>query len=374
MFDKNPFLIYGYKSPEYFCDRQEETQTLISAIKNGRNVTLMSARRMGKTGLINNVFYHIGKSNPEVKCFYLDIFSTQSLKDFTLLFAQTVLGQLDTLSEKILNRMGDFFKSFRPLISTDPFTGAPTVSLTMLSDTAEVSLKEIFSYIGKSGKECVIAIDEFQQITEYPEKGTEALLRSYMQFMPNVRFIFSGSKQHIMSDMFSLPNRPFYQSTQKMNLGSIDRKEYHKFASGHLAKVGIVLSAEIFDYMFDNLYEHTWYVQRVLNKLYEAGNGTINPQDIDMTIQSIVKEEEYNFQKQYSMLTQNQQNLLKAVAVEKTVKNINGKEFIGKHNLGATSSVNRALSYLIQNEFILDTPAGYQVYDRFMAVWLSRLV
>lgn len=52
----NPFLIYAYAGPKYFCDRIEETEHLISALRNGRNVTLMSPRRMGKTGLIQNVF------------------------------------------------------------------------------------------------------------------------------------------------------------------------------------------------------------------------------------------------------------------------------------------------------------------------------
>ena len=32
-------------------------------------------------------------------------------------------------------------------------------------------------------KRIYIAIDEFQQIAEYPEDGTEALLRSYIQFL-----------------------------------------------------------------------------------------------------------------------------------------------------------------------------------------------
>ena len=48
----NPFVFQGYEGPDYFCDRQEETQTLLSHLKNGRNVTLVSPRRMGKTGLI----------------------------------------------------------------------------------------------------------------------------------------------------------------------------------------------------------------------------------------------------------------------------------------------------------------------------------
>lgn len=57
----NPFIYQGYESPEYFCDREAETKTLISHLKNGRNVTLISPRRLGKTGLIKNTFYHLGK-------------------------------------------------------------------------------------------------------------------------------------------------------------------------------------------------------------------------------------------------------------------------------------------------------------------------
>ena len=38
----NPFLVYGYNSPEYFCDREKETDKMISALQNERNLTLIS--------------------------------------------------------------------------------------------------------------------------------------------------------------------------------------------------------------------------------------------------------------------------------------------------------------------------------------------
>lgn len=49
---RNPFLVYGYASPRYFCDREAETQQILSALENERNLTLIAPRRMGKTGLI----------------------------------------------------------------------------------------------------------------------------------------------------------------------------------------------------------------------------------------------------------------------------------------------------------------------------------
>jgi len=51
----NPFLIAGYYSPEYFCDRETETAKIISALENDRNISLISPRRFGKTGLIHHV-------------------------------------------------------------------------------------------------------------------------------------------------------------------------------------------------------------------------------------------------------------------------------------------------------------------------------
>ena len=74
----NPFLLTGYISPDYFCDREQETQKLISALKNGRNLTLISPRRMGKTGLIRHVFYRM-RSEKQAKCYYVDLYKTDSL-------------------------------------------------------------------------------------------------------------------------------------------------------------------------------------------------------------------------------------------------------------------------------------------------------
>ena len=69
----NPFLLSGYISPDYFCDRENETKKLTSALYNGRNVTLMSPRRMGKTGLIRHVFNRVETAN-EANCFYVDLY------------------------------------------------------------------------------------------------------------------------------------------------------------------------------------------------------------------------------------------------------------------------------------------------------------
>ena len=164
----NPFLIVGYQGPEYFCDREKETEVILSALHNGRNITLVSPRRMGKTGLIKNVFYTLQEKEKNAKCFYLDIFSTQNLREFVALLGREILGKLDSLSQSTLKTLLSFFKSCRPVITMDELSGIPSVSLDIVPSKEEETLKEIFDYLRQSGRECYLAIDEFQQIMEYP--------------------------------------------------------------------------------------------------------------------------------------------------------------------------------------------------------------
>lgn len=365
----NPFLVYGYINPDYFCDRETETEKLISSLKNGRMVTLMSPRRMGKTGLIKNVFYHIKRNNPAAECFYLDIYSTNCLRDFVQVLARTILGEMDSFTQKAIN----FLKSCRLVFSADPISGSPQASLDFQASQTEVTLREIFDYLEQSGKECFVAIDEFQQITEYPEKGTEALLRSYIQFLPHVHFIFSGSKQHMMDSIFSSPRRPFYRVTERMTLSPIPENSYYLFASGWMKKGNKEIPKELFGDIYQRFEGHTWFMQYVLNKLYEQSNETITKENVARCIKEIVMMDIDTYQQQYNMLTENQRALLKAIAKEGTVTSINASAFINRYQLKGTSSVSTALKNLTDNEFVYHSLKGYQVYDRFMALWLQTL-
>lgn len=369
----NPFLITGYYSPEFFCDRKEETTTILDALHNERNVTLIAPRRMGKTGLIRHAFYHLNEQNKDIVTCYMDIYSTQSLGDFVRLLANTVLGKLDTLPQKALNRISRFIRSCRPVFTFDELTGAPKVTIDVAPSEEGNTLKEIFEYLGSSEKRCYIAIDEFQQITEYPEKGIEALLRSYIQFVPNVHFIFAGSKQHVMREMFTSSKRPFYQSTQLLTLGTINIDEYASFAIEHFAKHSLNLPKKVFDKIYEKFNGHTWYIQNILNRLY-GYNRNVDLELVRYTMEQIISEASYSYADLMKAYSTGQVRLLKAIANEGCVKEILAGDFISKYNLRATSSVKASLKKLLDNELIYQTSEGYIIYDRFMNEWINSQV
>lgn len=367
----NPFILTGYVSPDYFCDREQETQKLISALQNGRNVTLISPRRIGKTGLIRHVFHRM-EAEKLAKCYYVDLYKTDSLASLVEQLANVVLGSLDTTKSKIVKQVTTFFKSLRPLFSFDSLTGVPTIMVDVKPEMAEHSLAEIFSYMEQSGQLCVVAMDEFQSITSYGDSSVEALLRSHIQQLTSVHFVFSGSQRHVLENMFASANRPFYQSTQILNLNEIEEQAYCNFATAKLAAHRQQLNADVFGYLYQELAGHTWYVQMLLNRLYDSGEKLISREVVDKVLTGIVDENEATFQTFMRLVTPIQARLLRAIAREGTVQQALGQSFISQYHLGATSTIRSALNALVEKELVLDVQGAYQVYDRFFALWLKR--
>ncbi|MBQ5882868.1 MAG: ATP-binding protein [Bacteroidales bacterium] len=371
MIPNNPFLISGYHSPEYFCDRKQEPAKITDGLHNGRNITLIAPRRMGKTGLIRHTFQNINNQDSKIITLYMDIFSTQSLGDFVKLFANTVLGKLDSNPKKALNRITRFIRSCRPIFTIDELTGIPKVTIDVVPSEEENTLKEIFDYLASSEKRCYIAIDEFQQISEYPEQGVEALLRSYTQFVTNVNFIFAGSKKHIMQEMFTSSKRPFYQSSQIITIDAIEKEEYANFAIKHFSENNITLPKKIFDSIYDKYDGHTWYIQVMLNRLY-GFHRDVNEELVNYAISEIISDYSYSYADLMKAYPSSNIRLLKAIAKEGCVKEILSGNFITKYRLRAASSVSTSLKKLTENELVYKTDKGYIIYDRIMDEWLRN--
>ena len=87
-----------------------------------------------------------------------------------------VINDIVRKNSSFIEKTIAFFSALRPVLSMDPLTGEPSVSITIEPSQEDITIRSIFNYLNESGKEVYIAIDEFQQIAEYPEKGTEALL------------------------------------------------------------------------------------------------------------------------------------------------------------------------------------------------------
>lgn len=371
-YPKNPFVVGRYISDEYFCDRKEETLFLNKQMRNGRNVALISPRRLGKSGLIHH-FFNQPDVQSDFNTFFVDIYATNSLQEFVYLLGKEIYSQLKPQSTIWKEKFFQIVSSLRAGFKLDATTGLPGFDIGIGEIQApHTTLDEIFAYIEESDKPCIIAIDEFQQIGEYAEENVEALLRTKIQQCRQAQFIFAGSKRHLMSNMFLSPAKPFYQSSISMGLEPIPKDVYTDFAVQQFESHKKNLQREVAETIWNNFNGYTWFVQMLMNELFALTDegATCTTDMIETAKQNVIITQENSYKDLLARLPQKQKIILQAIAKEGIARNITSAKFIKKYNLNSASSVQAAVKILLKNDILTHDNDAFRIYDYFLAEWI----
>lgn len=370
----NPFFTGRYAGAHYFCDREKDTETLVKHIVNGRNVALISPRRLGKSGLIHHTFAQSAIKD-RYTTIYIDIYATRTLGEFAKVLSEGIVKAV-RLEKSWHEKLFTFLKSLRIGFKIDSLSGEPSFDIGIGDiEHPDKTIKEVFEYMEASDKPCILAIDEFQQIREYPETTTEAFIRTLVQQCSNTSFIFCGSKRHIMTDIFYSPSKPFFQSVISQSLKAIPADTYTAFAGRLFAERGKRLDkfvAEIIYGMFDGC---TWYMQMMMNELFALTKEgeTCTPEYIDIAWENIILAQEDRYQAILYSLAPKQKQILYAIAKEKKVEGVTSSDFVKRHRLVSASSVQAALKPLLKNDIVTCEDGTYRIYDYFFADYLAKI-
>ena len=370
----NPFVVSGYVSPEYFCDRVEENNNLTRYLTNGRNVALISTRRMGKTGLIRHCFQG-DEIKSQYHTFFIDIYSTSSLREFVFALGKEIFEELKPKGRKFIDHFFSVISSLRVGFRLDIISGEPTFELGLGDiNAADITLDEIFRYLEQADKKCIVAIDEFQQIERYPDKNVEAVLRTLIQQSTNTNFIFAGSQHHIMSNMFQSPSRPFYQSVNIMHLDKIDIEIYCQFVSTHFKNYNKSIQEEAIRTVYNIFDGHTWYLQVMFNELFSLTKErkTCDSQMLQIAINNLISMQEFTYQEILYRLPTKQKEILISIAKEGKARAVTSSGFIKKYKLKTPSSVQAAIKYLLEKDLVTQESDAYMIYDRFFGIWINK--
>ena len=372
----NPFVTKGYAGAEYFCDRVKETKQLMELTTNGNNMALISPRRVGKTDLIHHCF-----QQPEIKdkyyTFHIDFYATTSLKDFVNVFGRAILDELKPKGKVVWEGYLNVLRSLRSEITYD-INNFPIWSLGLGDiDNPDTTLDEIFEYLKNADKPCMVAIDEFQQITKYADSpNIEATLRTYIQKCINATFIFSGSKRHMMGEIFTSPTRPFYQSVLVMNLRPISLEKYAEFAQEQFEKFGKKIDGDVVADVYYRFDAVTSCIQRMLNVLFlkTLPGQQCSIDMVDGAVSYILDMFTETYNDLLNKMPEKQREVFLAIAREGKATGITSKAFIKRHHLQTVSVVTAAIRGLLDKDFITQDKNTYMVYDPFFALWLRENV
>lgn len=368
----NPFITTGYAGAQYFCDREQETADLTRLVTNGNNVALISPRRYGKTNLIRHCFAQPAIAD-NYYTFIIDIYSTKSVADMVHRLGLSILETLKPMGRKAWEKFIAVLASVRQGISYDAF-GSPSWMMS-IGDivTPTTTLEEIFYYLEHADKPCIVAIDEFQQITQYGDSLIEATLRTHVQYCTNTHFIFSGSQRHLMGQMFTSPARPFYQSVAIYNLPLLPEDKYIEFCVRLFEERGKHVSPEVPHALYERFEGVTYYMQRVMNELYArtASEGMCTIDYIEEAIRYIILTSANTYEDLMYQLPEKQSLVLRAIAQDGKARNLTSGAFIKRHALLSASSVKSAVPALLDKGLITSDKGVYQVYDKFLEMWLQ---
>ena len=369
---KNPFVTNGYAGAEYFCDRVQETRTLRELLLNENNIALISPRRIGKTDLIWHVF-----DDPEIKkdyhCFVVDIYATKNLGDFVNMLGKALVDELRPKGRKAWEKFVTMVSSLRSEISFD-ISGLPVWGVGLGSiKNPTVTLDEIFTYLEKADKPCLVAIDEFQQITRYGDETIEATIRTYVQRCTNAHFIFSGSQRHMMNGMFTSPSRPFYQAVTIINLQPLELNVYTDFCVNKFEEAGKHLDKTVVALLSDRFEAVTSYMHRVMNVLFSRTDkgATCDVSMVDEAVEFIIRLSSDTYESLFYQMPEKQRSLFLAIAREGKATEVTSGAFIKRNKLNSASSVNSALKGLLEKDFVTEDKNVYSVYDQFFTLWLK---
>ena len=372
--ETNPFVVKGKIEPQYFCDREAETERLTKSIGNGNNIVLISPRRMGKTGLIEHCFDQPALS--DYYTFFIDILHTTSLREFTYILGKEVFDRLLPKGKKMVKILIQTMKSISGSFGIDPTTGEPSFNL-QLGDitTPEYTLEEIFRCLEAANQPCLVAIDEFQQITNYPEKNIEAILRTHIQRLSNTSFIFAGSERHIMQEMFLTAARPFYYSAELMELESIEKSVYVRFIVRNFEENKRKIDQETAEKVYDLFDGHTFYIQKTFNEAFsntEKGKYC-TMETIKEAIETLLEIYAPFFKQVLSETLEKQKQLLYAIALNGEAEGITSSTFIKRNSLDSASSVQAAAKRLLEKDLIIKESKSYRLTDRLFTLWIKQL-
>jgi AAA+ ATPase superfamily predicted ATPase len=372
---KNPFTYGGRVTGETFCNRQEEIKELLSDILARQHVILFSQRRFGKTSLVWRVLSEARKNG--VIPVYVDLYPVSSLAEFIELYARAIAEALSGY-EKAMKLLKGLFSRLYLSMGLDAM-GNPQWNVGVDRNRESESLDEVLmtfeAYLKRTKKAGVVVFDEFQQISETNGNKMEARLRSTIQTHEHVSYIFVGSRKHLMQDIFSNPNRPFYRSGKIFPLGKIRPDDFASFLRERFGSARFAISNKAIHAILEATETHPYYTQYLCHILYDiAEENRVREEDIPRALDLLISREATAYMNTWDLLTLRQRQALVSLAESKSGESPSRHESLQRFGMSQPAVMMRALNSLLEKDLVDKERGTYQIIDVFFKRWIRNYI
>lgn len=371
---KTPFLFGKVTDFPNFTDRVKESERLSKNLLNGVNSIIVSPRRWGKTSLVTHVLSNIVEKRKDVRVCHIDVFNCRTEEQFYQIYANAILSAVETKLDKFVEAARRYLGRLVPSISLSD--SAQQYELTFGVDFKEdkLSVGDVLNLPQRISEDLnidfIVAIDEFQSIDFYDDSlAFQRKLRSYWQHHKRVTYCLYGSKRHMLLDIFSNPNMPFFKFGDIMFLDKISREDWQEFIVRRFADTGKVIDIELSGIIADKVKNHPYYVQQLSQQVWLRTARKCTLAIVDEAFESMVRQLSLLFTNLIDSLTSRQISFL--VAVAKGEERFSSQEVLMKYKLGTSANIKNLRTSLLDKDLIdIRVESKIEIQDPVFEWWL----
>ena len=355
---ENPFKFGTVVFEDYFTNREDEYDRLSQIIASANHVIMIAPRRFGKTSLVNKVV-----ANTDRPVLWLDLQLLTNTSDF----ASQLLKQV--FKKYPFEKLKFMLRNFRivPTLSIDPVSNNVEVGFQPHVNSF-VHLEDVLNLIEKLGEDKirpVIVFDEFQELLAL-EKSLDKKLRSVIQFHKNINYVFLGSSESLMKQIFENKKSPFYHFGQLFTLNKISHGDFFAFLNKRFAAI-TDKSVEISEKILAFSQCHPHYTQQLAFHVWMALKREERTENIvNETIENVIMLHDNDFERLWNNFNNTDKKVLIELAFEQT--NLLSASVLYK-NTSASSTIFSALKRLTEKGILIKTEK-YEIDDPFFRNWI----
>lgn len=374
---RNPFRFGALALDESFADREREIAELAADMRNGQDVVVFAPRRYGKSSLV----WAAGRALAAEKTLVaqIDLMTTPTKERLAAALAAAIYEQIASPLERVRERALAPFRGLRvqPTVNVNPETGALSFSFAVERQSADIEatieqLLELPAELAAGrGRHAALVIDEFQEIVDI-DPDLPKLLRAVFQRQPEISHVYLGSKRHVMERIFSDENEPFWRSAKPIELEPIEAEPFAEFIAARLRETGRKPDPAAIAELLERTGGHPYATQELGYFLWQQTpqGATASSERLGLALDAVLRSESAHFALLWDGASSVQRLVLQALAREPGRPYT--KDYRERHELPATTNVQKALRALEQREVVSGEDGAYRISEPFLAEWLER--
>lgn len=229
---------------EELIGREEELKEIKHLLQTGQSVILIAPRRFGKTSLVLTLLKQLKKEGHYVAD--VDLFDIIDRRGLAERITESTLEnkRIYGFITKLKEGAKDLFKGIevRETIENFEFVlsfGQPKADISTLLREAFDLPEELAQ---RDNKDLFFFYDEFGDIKKFDGEEVLKLARSKFQRHRRVSYVFAGSYESVMKEIFADGKSAFYKFGRIVYLAEIAREDFTKYIDSKFQEEGISIS------------------------------------------------------------------------------------------------------------------------------------